>query len=62
MKKRTLDMAAAIREQFESGMIQDVLHLLRDDRPVVGVGESELLSGAGWVSPIHSVMSEESNG
>ena len=56
LKKRTLDLHESVREQFESGTIQDVLHLLRDDRSLAGVGESELLGGACWVSPIGGVV------
>jgi anti-anti-sigma factor len=56
LKKRTLDLHESVREQFESGTIQDVLHLLRDDRSLAGVGESELLGGACWVSPISGVV------
>jgi hypothetical protein len=58
LKKRTLELHASVRGLFESGGIQDVLHLLRDDRPIVGAGESELLGGACWVSPISEIESE----
>lgn len=56
LKKRTLNLNASVRALFESGAIQDVLHLLRDDRPIFGVGESELLGGACWISPISDVL------
>lgn len=59
LKKRTLDLRASVRTLFESGAIQDVLHLLCDDRPVFGVGESALLGGACWISPIQHVVTEE---
>ncbi len=62
LKKRTLDLYASVRELFQSGSIQDVLHLVRDDRSIVGAGESELLGGACWVSPISDVVSGEKNG
>ena len=54
LKKRTLDLQKSVHELFDSGTILDVLHLLRDDRPVSGAGESELVSGACWISPISS--------
>lgn len=60
LKKRTLDLKRSIRDLFESGSIQDVLHLLRDDRPVSGAGESELVSGGCWISPISSDIRRES--
>lgn len=59
LKKRTLDLQASTRELFESGTIQDVLHLLRDDRSIVGAGESELLGGACWLSPISEIVTVE---
>jgi hypothetical protein len=55
LKKRTLDLHASTRELFESGTIQDVLHLLRDDRPIVGAGSSELRGGACWIAPIGEI-------
>lgn len=59
LKKRTLQLEVSVTELFESGSIQDVLHLLRDDRPITGLGESELLSGACWVGPIKQVITAE---
>lgn len=55
LKKRTLPLHSSVTTLFESGSIQDVLHLLRDDRPVIGLGESELFSGACWLGPITDV-------
>jgi hypothetical protein len=59
IKKRTLQLDVSVMELFESGSIQDVLHLLRDDRPITGLGESELLSGACWIGPIKEVVAAE---
>ncbi len=36
LKKRTLPLRSSVLELFESGSIEDVLHLLRDDRPITG--------------------------
>ncbi|MBI1314427.1 anti-sigma factor antagonist [bacterium] len=52
LKKRTLDLSALVSELFDSGAIEDVLHLIRDDRPVRGAGESEFVSGACWIAPL----------
>jgi anti-anti-sigma factor len=57
LKKRTLDLEATVQELFGSGTILDVLHLFRDDREPLGVGETELLGGACWTSPIREVRS-----
>ena len=44
---------------FESGTIEDVLHLLRDDRPFTGSGESQLFGGACWIGTIGEVSGPE---
>lgn len=56
LKKRILPLQPSVSELFESGSIEDVLHLLRDDRPITGLGESELLGGACWIGPIGEVI------
>jgi hypothetical protein len=56
LKKRTLDLDSSVAELFESGTIQDVLHLLRDDRSASGLGESELFGGGCWLAPIGKVL------
>jgi anti-anti-sigma factor len=61
LKKRVLSLHTSVTDLFESGSIEDVLHLLRDDRPITGLGESELFSGACWVGPINEAIVEEEN-
>lgn len=61
LKKRTLPLESSVRDLFASGSIEDVLHLLRDDRPITGLGESELLNGACWVGPIERISGAEEN-
>jgi hypothetical protein len=41
---------------FETGQILSVLHLLNDDRDIVGVGESEFSRGTCWISPIAELI------
>lgn len=55
LKKRTLKLGPSVAELFNGGSIQDVLHLLHDDRPITGAGESELLSGACWIGAIERI-------
>jgi anti-sigma B factor antagonist len=55
LPQRTVELAVLLRELFKSRQLLDVLHLLWDDRGEAGVGESELLRGVGWVSPITDV-------
>jgi anti-anti-sigma factor len=51
LPKGRLDLNRAVKELFDLGGLQGVLHVLSDDRER-GAGESELLRGACWVGPI----------
>jgi anti-anti-sigma factor len=55
LQKGNIEMKPAIRGLFEAGGLQGVLHLLADDRESSASGESELLRGACWVSPVKEV-------
>jgi anti-anti-sigma factor len=59
LKKRTLPLQSSVMELFESGSIEDVLHLLRDDRPITGNGESQLFGGACWIGTIGEITGLE---
>lgn len=59
LKRRTLSLDTAMMELFESGTLQNVLHLLRDDRPISGGGESEYVSGVCWITPLHTDITAE---
>jgi anti-anti-sigma factor len=52
LQKGLVEMKSTIRGLFDAGGLQGVLHLLADDREAAGGGESELLRGACWVSPV----------
>jgi anti-anti-sigma factor len=54
-KKGRLDLKATVRTLFDNGGLLGVLHLVNDDRPIVGIGESDFTRGACWVGPIHTV-------
>ena len=58
LQKGRVELGPAVRALFEAGGLQAVLHLLADDREIAGGGESELLRGTCWVSPIESVRRE----
>ncbi len=47
-----VDLKPAATALFEGETLRGVLHLLHDDRPILGVGESEFVRGACWISPI----------
>jgi anti-anti-sigma factor len=51
-KKGRLQLADTVRSLFEEQTVQGVLHLLDDDRPVVGIGQSEFTRGACWIGAI----------
>ena len=51
-KKGRLVLGDTVRTLFEDTGVQGVLHLLNDNRPVVGVGQSEFARGACWIEPI----------
>jgi anti-anti-sigma factor len=59
LKKRTLPLQSSVMDLFESGSIEDVLHLLRDDRPITGNGESQLFGGACWIGTIGEITGPE---
>jgi anti-anti-sigma factor len=55
LPQRTVELGALVRGLFENHQLRDVLHLLWDDRGEVGIGESALVRGVGWVAPITQV-------
>jgi hypothetical protein len=54
-----LDLVSTAEGLTSSGMAKTVLHLLRDDREIEGVGETELMRGAVWMAPVEFSGGEE---
>ena len=54
-----IDLRTTVRKLFEREDIEDVLHLLSDDRIIAGAGESEFIRGACWIGPIREIRVEE---
>ena len=52
LQRGELDLKTTVGTLFDAETLQGVLHLLNDDRPIAGAGESEFVRGACWVSPI----------
>lgn len=52
LQKGEIDLRDTVRSLFENDSLQGVLHLLNDDRPMAGVGDSEFVRGAIWMGPI----------
>jgi anti-anti-sigma factor len=55
LPQRTVELATLVRGLFRNHQLQDVIHLLWDDRGEAGVAESALLRGVAWVGPITDV-------
>ena len=47
-----IDLTAMSVDLASSGTAKTVLHLLRDEREIGGVGETELMRGAVWMAPV----------
>jgi hypothetical protein len=61
-KKGRLVLGDTVRTLFEDTGVQGVLHLLNDNRPVVGVGQSEFARGACWIGAIEARRAEGEGG
>ncbi len=55
LKKADVDLAGTIRNCFENERLIDVMHLLNDDRDVIGIGESRLINGTCWVGKVEAL-------
>jgi anti-anti-sigma factor len=55
LPQRTVELGDLLRGLFENHQLRDVLHLLWDDRGETGVGESALVRGVAWVSPVTQI-------
>ncbi len=55
LRKGSIDLRGTVRGLFDDGAPLGILHLLNDDRPIVGSGESLFVRGACWVTPICGV-------
>ena len=47
-----LELPPLAAELASSGMAKTILHMLRDEREIGGVGETELMRGAVWMAPV----------
>jgi anti-anti-sigma factor len=56
LRRGRLELRETVASRFEDDELLGVLHLLNDDRPVVGGGQSELTRGACWLAPIAEVV------
>jgi len=61
LRKGYVELETLVKRLFETGGLQGVLHLLADDRPAMGSGESEFTRGACWIGPLGRFLSAEEN-
>ena len=54
-----IDLKTTVRKLFEGEDVDEVVHLLTDDRVIAGAGESEFIRGACWIGPIREITAEE---
>jgi len=59
LQKGRIELHPTIGKLFDTGGLQGVMHLLVDDRPSGGGGESVFLRGACWFGPIDRFVSQE---
>lgn len=52
--KGRLDLNETVKNLFERQSLQTVIHLLTDDREIVGAGESEFIRGGLWISVLQT--------
>jgi len=55
LMKGKLDLKEVIYSLYEKQSLISVVHLLRDDRQIIGVGDTELVRGALWIAPLETV-------
>jgi hypothetical protein len=53
LKKDNIELNSAISSFFENDKIQDILHMINDERELTGIGESEFKSGTIWIGKIN---------
>ncbi len=58
LKKGKIDCPQTIRSLFEAGGPHGLLHLINDDRPHTGAGQSLFTQGACWVCPLRRTDKE----
>ena len=55
LPKNILEPGPFVTQLFKEERLQGLLHLLADERPIIGIGESEWVRGLCWASLVDSV-------
>ena len=52
LQQGEIELGETVKKLFETESLRGVLHLINDDRPIAGVGQSEFTRGAMWCSRV----------
>jgi hypothetical protein len=58
LRKGRAELVETVRALFEEEMLNGILNLINDTRPIVGAGQSEFVRATCWTAPISSVERE----
>jgi len=58
VQRGELPFAGAIASMLANSAATTLMHLMPDTRPFEGVGETELVRGACWAGPLHTIATE----
>jgi anti-anti-sigma factor len=61
LPKGRLDLMESVTSLLATDSAQTVLHLMSDDRPFEGLGETDLMRGACWVGPLDDPSTPRAN-
>jgi anti-anti-sigma factor len=61
LRKGYVELEPLVKQLFETGGLQGVLHMLADNRAGTGAGESEFTRGACWIGPLGRFLTAEEN-
>jgi anti-anti-sigma factor len=61
VQRGQIDLKASIKTLFEGQTLEGILHLVKDNRTISGVGESEFVRGACWMAPISTTTAERAS-
>ena len=58
MRKGEISLKETVKTLYIRQTLEGILHLLNDDREIIGAGQSEFLRGACWLAPIKRTFPE----
>jgi hypothetical protein len=58
MRKGLIQLDQEVSALFNEKSLQAVMHLINDDREIVGAGESLFIQGAVWCAPLGAISRE----